>query len=76
MAEKDKAAKGAAGNPNEETQEKASTALTKAGKQLLEANPSATVIYMTTDGRGFFNKSDAVNHGRTLKTKTVIEVKK
>lgn len=55
---------------------KISDAAQKAGKALLKSNPDMTVVYMTADGRGFFDRNDAANHARTLNNKAVTPVKR
>ncbi len=55
---------------------KVSDALVKAGRALLEGNPSLREVYMTTDGVGFAEKNDADNHARALKNKAVVPVKR
>lgn len=53
-----------------------SDALVKIGKSILKSNPTMSMVYMTADGRGFYEKNDADNHARTLKNKVVTHVKK
>lgn len=55
---------------------KVSDAVTKIGKALLKSNPDMSVVYMTADGRGFYEKNDAELHARTLNNKAVTPVKK
>lgn len=55
---------------------KVSDALVKIGKSILKSNPAMSVVYMASDGRGFYEKNDADNHAHTLKNKTVTPVKK
>ena len=40
------------------------------------AYPDATVVYMTTNGFGFFKESEARNHANTLRDKAVITIKR
>ena len=81
-AESDAAEGKAAGNTGKtaetkETEEpKVSNAVVKIGKSLLKSNPAMSVVYMTSDGRGFYEKNDADNYARTLKNKAVTPVKK
>lgn len=68
---------GNAGSESGATEEpKVSDALVKIGKALLKSNPAMSVVYMASDGRGFYEKNDADNHAHTLKNKTVTPVKK
>lgn len=55
---------------------KVSDTLVKIGKSILKSNPAMSVVYMASDGRGFYEKNDADNHAHTLKNKTVTPVKK
>lgn len=55
---------------------KVSDTLVKIGKSILKGNPAMSVVYMASDGRGFYEKNDADNHARTLKNKAVTPVKK
>ena len=55
---------------------KVSDAVTKIGKSLLKSNPEMSVVYMTSDGRGFYMENDAKNHARTLNNKAVTPVKR
>ncbi|MDR2131016.1 MAG: hypothetical protein LBP56_07640 [Odoribacteraceae bacterium] len=48
----------------------------KIGKGILRGNPAMTAVYMTADGSGFYEESDARNHAATLKDGTVTEVKR
>lgn len=54
----------------------AADAVVKIGKKLLAANPEMEVVYMTSDGRGFYSKNDAQGHARTLTNKAVTPVNK
>nr|DAL75145.1 MAG TPA: hypothetical protein [Caudoviricetes sp.] len=54
----------------------ASDGLTKKGRQILEEYPAADVVYMTSNGFGFFREQDARNHAATLRNKTVTIVKR
>lgn len=58
------------------TRGKASGAVVKVGKSLLKSNPEMSVVYMTADGLGFYERNDADNHARTLKDKAVTPVKR
>lgn len=44
--------------------------------RILAAYPDAPVVYMTSDGFGFFRESEARNHAATLRDKAVITVKR
>ena len=63
-------------NPDQKTRRKVSDAVQKVGKALLKSNPDMSVVYMTADGRGFYEKNDADNHARTLNNKAVTPVKR
>ncbi len=65
-----------AGDTKQTAEPKVSDAVVKIGKTLLKSNPAMSVVFMTTDGRGFYEKNDADNHARTLKNKVVTPVKK
>lgn len=54
----------------------ASDGLTKKGRQILKEYPAADVVYMTSNGFGFFRAQDAHNHAATLRDKTIIIVKR
>lgn len=43
---------------------------------LFKDYPKITELHFTADGTAFFSKSDAGNHAKTLKDKTVTLVKK
>jgi len=43
---------------------------------IFKANPNLETYHETSDGEAFFNDSDARNHAKTLKDRTVKEVKK
>lgn len=58
-------------NPDKKSEPKVSDAVQKVGKALLKSNPDMSVVYMTADGRGFYEKNDADNHARTLNNKAV-----
>ena len=58
------------------TEPKVSDAVQKVGKALLKSNPDMSVVYMTADGRGFYERNDADNHARTLNNKAVTPVKR
>lgn len=66
----------AAKTPTKKSEPKVSDAVRKVGKALLKSNPDMSVVYMTTDGRGFYEKNDADNHARTLNNKAVTPVKR
>lgn len=59
-----------------EEQAKVSDTVVNIGKSLLNSNPQMSIVYMTADGRGFYEKNDADNHAATLKNKDVTPVKK
>lgn len=44
--------------------------------RILTAYPNAPVVYMTSNGFGFFKESEARNHAATLRDKAVITVKR
>lgn len=77
-------AAGAAAGDTAETTDKAkktaepkvSDAVVKIGKALLKSNPEMSVVYMTADGSGFYEKNDAELHARNLTNKAVTPVKK
>lgn len=69
-------AKPAAKTPTKKSEPKVSGAVQKVGKSLLKSNPDMSVVYMTADGRGFYEKNDADNHARTLNNKAVTPVKR
>lgn len=50
--------------------------LEKAGAQILAEYPDARVIYMTSNGFGFFREADARNHAATLQDKAVTTIKR
>lgn len=66
----------AAKAPTGKTDPKVSDAVRKVGKALLESNPDMSVVYMTADGRGFYERTDAENHARTLNNEAVTPVKR
>lgn len=66
----------AAKPPTKKTEPKVSDAVQKVGKALLKSNPDMSVVYMTADGRGFYERNDADNHARTLNNKAVTPVKR
>lgn len=66
----------AAKSPTKKTEPKVSDAVQKVGKALLKNNPNMSVVYMTADGRGFYERNDADNHARTLNNKAVTPVKR
>jgi hypothetical protein len=53
-----------------------SDAVVKGGRSLLGSNPRLQVVYMTADGNGFYQESDAASHARTLNNKAVTPVKR
>lgn len=55
---------------------KVSDSVVKIGKSLLKGNPEMSVVYMTADGSGFYEKNDAELHARNLNNKAVTPVKK
>lgn len=64
---------------DKEKKEKTQTAmnpLEKIGKKLLAAYPDKNEVFMASDGQGFFNENDALNHAETLTNKKVLPVKK
>ncbi|MEG1673219.1 MAG: hypothetical protein RR221_06830 [Alistipes sp.] len=70
------AAEAKAAETNEFDEPKVSDALVKIGKSILKSNPAMSVVYMASDGRGFYEQNDAEHHARALKNKTVTPVKK
>lgn len=66
----------AAKTPTKKTEPKVSDVVQKVGKALLKSNPDMSVVYMTADGRGFYERNDADNHARTLNNKAVTPVKR
>lgn len=58
------------------TEPKVSDAVRNIGKDLLKSNPDMSVVYMTADGLGFYEKNDADNHARMLNNKAVTPVKR
>lgn len=66
----------AAKTPTKKLEPKVSDAVQKVGKALLKSNPDMSVVYMTADGRGFYERNDADNHARTLNNKAVTPVKR
>lgn len=75
-ADKSAAAEPAVKTPTKKTEPKVSDAVQKVGKALLKNNPDMSVVYMTADGSGFYEKNDAENHAQTLNNKAVTPVKK
>lgn len=55
---------------------KVTDSLTKIGRAILKTNPAMPVVYMTADGRGFYEKNDADNHAKTLTNRAVTPVKR
>lgn len=55
---------------------KVTDSLTKIGRVILKTNPAMPVVYMTADGRGFYEKNDADNHAKTLTNRAVTPVKR
>lgn len=62
--------------PAKTEEPKVSDTVVKIGKSLLKNNPAMPVVYMTSDGRGFYELDDADNHAKTLNDKAVTPVKK
>lgn len=62
--------------PEQKKPEKVVDAVVSIGKKLLKSHPSKSVIFMTSDGQGFFAENDAFNHATTLKNKVVTPVNK
>lgn len=69
-------AKPAAKTPTKKAEQKVSDSVQTIGKALLKSNPDMSVVYMTADGSGFYEKNDAENHARTLNNKVVTPVKR
>lgn len=55
---------------------RASDAVVKVGKAILKNNSQMSVVYMTADGRGFYERNDAENHAKTLTNRVVTPVKR
>lgn len=64
------------GKTKKAAEPKVSDAVVKIGKALLKSNPEMSVVYMTADGSGFYEKNDAELHARNLTNKAVTPVKK
>lgn len=64
------------GKTKKAAEPKVSDAVAKIGKALLKSNPEMSVVYMTADGSGFYEKNDAELHARNLTNKAVTPVKK
>lgn len=45
-------------------------------KRIFAAYPDASVVYMTSNGFGFFKESEARNHANTLRDTTVTTIKR
>ena len=45
-------------------------------ERIFAAYPDASVVYMTSNGFGFFKESEARNHANTLRDKAVITIKR
>jgi len=75
-ADKSATTKSVVKTPTKKTEPKISDAVQKVGKALLKSNPDMSVVYMTADGRGFYERNDADNHARTLNNKAVTPVKR
>lgn len=45
-------------------------------KRIFTAYPDASVVYMTSNGFGFFKESEARNHANTLRDTTIITIKR
>jgi hypothetical protein len=69
------AAGAAEGKTKKTTEPKVSDAVVKIGKFLLKSNPEMSVVYMTADGSGFYEKNDAELHASNLTNKAVTPVK-
>lgn len=54
----------------------ASTSLKDIGKRLLNQYPHKDVMYVSSDGTGFFSEDDAIRHANTLNDKIVVTVKR
>lgn len=50
--------------------------LERAGNRILAAYPSASKVYITSDGFGFFREHDARNHADGLRNKHIVTVKR
>ncbi len=55
---------------------KVADAVEAIGKKILSSYPKESIVYMTADGQGFFNESDALNHADDLTNKKVTPVRK
>lgn len=64
------------GKAKKTAEPKVSDSVVKIGKSLLKGNPEMSVVYMTADGSGFYEKNDAELHARNLNNKAVTPVKK
>lgn len=54
----------------------ASGVLKDIGKRLLKQYPHKDVMYVSSDGTGFFSEDDAIRHANTLNDKIVVSVKR
>ena len=45
-------------------------------ERIFAVYPDASVVYMTSNGFGFFKESEARNHANTLRDKAVITIKR
>ena len=50
--------------------------LTAEAERIFAAYPDASVVYMTSNGFGFFKETEARNHANTLRDKAVITIKR
>lgn len=65
-----KGAKGAAKAPATVRE----SAAQRIAREVFRSYPDRKTVHVASDGTAFFNRSDAVNYGRTLKDTTVVEV--
>lgn len=63
-----------AAKPEQKKAEKVADAVIGIGKKLLKSYPDKAVVFMASDGQGFFVESDAFNHAATLKNKVITPV--
>ena len=50
------------------------SAAQRIAREVFRSYPDRKTVHVASDGTAFFNRSDAVNYGRTLKDTTVVEV--
>lgn len=50
------------------------SAAQRVAREVFRSYPDRKAVHVASDGTAFFNRSDAVNYGRTLKDTTVVEV--